>query len=68
VLTEGNRIHNWAYNRLCDNAAWGPVVSIGINGCRVDGLRLGGVGCDGEEGSEGVHCCLGVDVCGSRVC
>ena len=49
-----------AHNRLCDDAAWGPVVSIGINGSWMDRLRVGGVRCHGEEDSEGVHCCLGV--------
>ena len=67
MLTEGIRLtlggtvfHDM--NRLCDNAAGArAALSIGINGCRVDELRVGGVGCDGEESSKGVHCCLGVD-------
>ena len=41
-----------------DAAGAGASISISINGCRVDGLGLGGVGCEGEERSEGVHCCM----------
>ena len=57
MLTEINRIDIGTI-RLCDDAAGaGASLSISIDGCRGDGLGLGGVGRDGEECSEGVHCC-----------
>jgi hypothetical protein len=42
---------------LRDNAA-APGSSISINGCGGGGLKLGSVRGDGEERSEGIHCCL----------
>jgi hypothetical protein len=42
---------------LRDDAA-APSSSVGINGCRGGGLKLGLVGDDGEERSEGIHSCL----------
>jgi hypothetical protein len=36
---------------------------VGFNGSRRGGLRLGGIGGDGEERGEEIHCC----VCGAWV-
>ena len=58
ALTEVNRTDIGTTALYDDAAGAGASISISINGCRVDGLGLGGVGCEGEERSEGVHCCV----------
>ena len=52
------RMSRQKQDRLGDDAAAAGASSTGINGGRGGGLVLGSVGDDGEERSEGIHCCL----------
>jgi hypothetical protein len=45
-------------DRLGDDAAPTGASTTGINGSRGGGLMLGSVRDDGEERSEGIHCCV----------
>jgi len=45
-------------DHLGDDAAATGASTTGINGSRGGGLMLGSVRDDGEERSEGIHCCV----------